>query len=650
MLVRRHDENPFGWYLDCWSAAIEALAAGVLAATDEAARGLSAEGDAAARDVLKPLYESLLPKQVRHRLGEYYTPDWLAEHLLDVAGYRGLEQGRLLDPACGSGTFLLAAIRRALGVAGNEAADGRARAVLGRIVGFDLNPLAVLSARANYVLALRPWLKPGEAIDVPVHLRDAVLARDGAGEHAEAFDLVVGNPPWIVWDHLPENYRRATEPLWREYGLFSLSSAEARHGGAKKDLSALMTCVAADRYLKPRGRLAFVLPQNLFQTKGAGDGFRRFQLGEGAPLRVLRVDDLSSGKPFAGAANWTATAVFEKGSPTEYPVAYYRWSDGRAPLRLAAEPIDPDRPTSPWLVRPAGVTTPLSRVKGRSDYEAHLGANSGGANAVYWLEVLGAAEGGVLVRNRSECGRGSTPQTSQVIEADLVYPLLRWGDVRRWHAAPSGHILLVQDPGRRRGIDAGRMQQDYPRTLAYLARFEPLLRRRAAYRRYQERAAFYSMYDVGPYTTAPHKVVWRRMDRRLSAAVAGEFDDPVLGRRPIVPQETCVLIAAASADEAHYLCALLNSAVLDFLVRAHSVRGGKGFGTPGMLQVVRLRRFEPDRRIHAELAALSRQAHAETAHNRDADRLQGAIDRAAGKIYALGAGEVAAMRRELDGP
>ena len=111
---------------------------------------------------------------------------------------------------------------------------------------------------------------------------------------------MVGNPPWIAWDNLPEEDRRATKPLWERYGLFSLSGSEARHGGGKKDLSALMLYAAADRYLKPQGRLGMVVPQTLFQTRGAGDGFRRFQLGaDGPPLGVLRVDDMVALRPSA---------------------------------------------------------------------------------------------------------------------------------------------------------------------------------------------------------------------------------------------------------------------------------------------------------------------------------------------------------------
>ncbi len=86
--------------------------------------------------------------------------------------------------------------------------------------------------------------------------------------------------------------------------------------GGKKDLSMLMLYAAADRYLKHGGRLGFVITQTLFQTKGAGDGFRRFRLGEnGDPLKVLRVDDLTAIKPFDDTANWTSTIVLEKGLP-----------------------------------------------------------------------------------------------------------------------------------------------------------------------------------------------------------------------------------------------------------------------------------------------------------------------------------------------
>jgi hypothetical protein len=93
---------------------------------------------------------------------------------------------------------------------------------------------------------------------------------------------------------------------------------------------------------------------------------------------------------------------------------------------------------------------------------------------------------------------------------------------------------------------------------------------------------------------------------------AGETPAPqyTLQVRPAAPQETCVLVACESSAEAHYVCAVLNSAAVNQRVAAHSVRGGKGFGTPGMLEYIPLARYCADDPRHVELAALSRQAHA----------------------------------------
>jgi len=248
-----------------------------------------------------------------------------------------------------------------------------------------------------------------------------------------------------------------------------------------------------------------------------------------------------------------------------------------------------------------------------AEYTAHLGANSGGANAVYWLEVQGKESDGVRIRNRTAKAKRAVECVEAVIEPDLLYPLVRWKDVARWSARPSGHLLLAQDPCTRTGIEGERMCRDYPRTLAYLRQFEPLLASRAAYRRYQDRQPFYSMYNVGPYTLAPAKVIWRRMDHTIRAAVVETIDDPHLGPRPLVPQETCVLIACDSGDEAHYLCALLNSSIVHDLVAGHSVAGGKGFGTPSILDYLPLRKFDAGDERHLELTTLSRRLHAMTA-------------------------------------
>ena len=129
-------------------------------------------------DVLKTLYESLIDPEQRHELGEYYTPDWLATKMCDHVIERPLEQ-RVLDPACGAGTFLFHAARRFLaaaseaGLSNREAIEQCCR----QVIGLDVHPVAVLIARVTYLLALgeeRLTQQDKPRISVPVYLGDSV--------------------------------------------------------------------------------------------------------------------------------------------------------------------------------------------------------------------------------------------------------------------------------------------------------------------------------------------------------------------------------------------------------------------------------------------------------------------------------------------
>ena len=128
------------------------------------------------QDVMKALYESLMDPEQRRDLGEYYTPDWLATKLADRAIGRPLEQ-RVLDPACGSGTFLFAAIRRlrAAGAAAGWTPAQRIAACMSQVRGLDVHPVAVIIACVTWLLALGEDIAGRDGdITVPVYLGDAM--------------------------------------------------------------------------------------------------------------------------------------------------------------------------------------------------------------------------------------------------------------------------------------------------------------------------------------------------------------------------------------------------------------------------------------------------------------------------------------------
>ena len=183
----------FGWYIDEWDKDIAESVVEVVKKLSEYEAGTAELEPDYIRDLFKKLYQNLVPKKIRHDLGEYYTPDWLAELLLDEIGFteenfeslakkEKLETPldlRLLDPTCGSGTFVVLAIKRFKEYARKNSLDSKVLdKIIKNVVAFDLNPLAVMATRANYILALGELIRTATSahIELPVYFADSVLA------------------------------------------------------------------------------------------------------------------------------------------------------------------------------------------------------------------------------------------------------------------------------------------------------------------------------------------------------------------------------------------------------------------------------------------------------------------------------------------
>lgn len=132
-------------------------------------------------DVLRELYQDSFDSSTRKAMGEFYTNDELVDEVLDDVGYGGeaiLEDSTLLDPTCGSGTFLFHAIRRFVQAAENAGWNDAeiAQGVANNINGIDLHPFAVAMARTNYLLALND--RADHLDSVPVYWTDSLASAE----------------------------------------------------------------------------------------------------------------------------------------------------------------------------------------------------------------------------------------------------------------------------------------------------------------------------------------------------------------------------------------------------------------------------------------------------------------------------------------
>ena len=216
-------------------------------------------------DVLKSLYESLIDPDERHDLGEYYTPDWLAARVVAAAIPRPLEQ-RVLDPSCGSGTFLFHALRRLI-EGGQEAGLPPSEIVAicaDRVFGIDVHPVAVALARVTWLLALGDLVQDRPAtLTVPVYMGDSMQwSLRPLGSSAEVLvDVPPNDPPLRIPAGLASDhtlFERALDELNR--GLDTLAEPEiieaaiARAGATAEDAALLGRTFAQLKQLYLDGR------------------------------------------------------------------------------------------------------------------------------------------------------------------------------------------------------------------------------------------------------------------------------------------------------------------------------------------------------------------------------------------------------------
>jgi len=180
------EEAIFSWYLDAANkktiCASLSLAIRTLLAQLSVYRFDTIKKTGRSRDVLRDFYQDLVPEELRKSLGEFYTPDWLVEYSVAKLGYSDAKWlvARLLDPTCGSGSFLLEAIekKRSAALAAGWDASRTVNMLMTTVWGFDLNPLAVQSSRVNFLIAIADLLQQckGKDVEIPVLLADAVYS------------------------------------------------------------------------------------------------------------------------------------------------------------------------------------------------------------------------------------------------------------------------------------------------------------------------------------------------------------------------------------------------------------------------------------------------------------------------------------------
>lgn len=302
-------------------------------------------------DILGHVYEDYLPKKERKKLGEYYTPLEVVRYILDAVGYTSVgevEGKRILDPSCGSGTFLVEATRRLIekflkkshksSVARLEPEEANAilNEVRESIYGLDINIFACHIAEMNLFFqtidlygAVKSKYKEEVFKGFNVFHTDSLMPpeskledfgdvrvkpflnniKDIARIKGMKFDFVVGNPPYVRKEKIPTDYKESLSKLREFQGIY--------HGD--NDLCVYFIKKGAD-WLNDCGRFGYIVSDKF--TKARYGKYIRAYIAMN--YTINQFIDLRGSKIFKEATNDPVILVLEKEDPKKNELGFVR--------------------------------------------------------------------------------------------------------------------------------------------------------------------------------------------------------------------------------------------------------------------------------------------------------------------------------------
>lgn len=150
------------------------------------------------------------------------------------------------------------------------------------------------------------------------------------------------------------------------------------------------------------------------------------------------------------------------------------------------------------------------------------------------------------------------------------------------------------------------------------------------------------MYNVGPYTMNPHKVVWKYVATDLICCVIGSKKEKL-----IIPDHRLMFIPLSTEIEAHFVCALLNTSIARLIIKSYSI--GTQISTH-VMENIAVPLFQKSNKLHQEIAYHSQKSHefANLGRHKELRIIENKIDEFGAKIWGLTSKELDAAQRYLE--
>jgi hypothetical protein len=432
--------------------------------------------------------------------GDFQTPPGLAADVCKVLGSMGLAPKSIVEPTCGTGSLLFAALD--------------VFPAFTRAMGVDVND--------DYVRSVRKDLRARSDKKRVTVVNESFFDADWPQRISKLPSpiLFIGNPPWVTSSDL--GYLRSHN-IPEKTNFHGRAGLDAMTGKSNFDISEWMLIKLLSALDGHDATVAMLCKSSVARKALAFGWNAGYRIQSAATYRI------DTAKHFQAAVD-ACLLVCVLGKRT-------------ASLRCATfESLSARRPSGTFGYHGGQLLADMASydrwkdLAGESQYKWRSGIKHDCA-AVMELRRVG---------ERLENGAGELVE----IEAEFLYPMLKSSDVARGGPIGSHRFMLVTQQAI--GQDTRHIERSASRTWRYLTRHRASFEKRGS-AIYKGKPPF-SIFGVGDYTFAPWKVAISGLYKKLEFRIVGPHDG-----KPVVLDDTCYFLACSSEAEAQLLYSLLCS-------------------------------------------------------------------------------------------
>lgn len=487
------------------------------------------------------------------QIGAVFTPLEVGAFAVRTFGVvdRWLEGSTVFDPTMGQGHLLEALVDEAIN-RGVRLEDIPFERLFGNELSSAYRNQALEKFAAKYDVDMGAQFTHGDVLTLK----------------ARRYDIILGNPPWVSYVDLPEEYRSSIKPLFAKYGLVD-EQRDLLLGKSRIDLAALIVQRVVVDFLVDGGEAILFLPLSLLLNDGAHACFRRFRVHD-VSFAVLSVYDYNTCQAFPGINTRYGLVRIRRGQPTTYPVPFMRMENGKWKDFLASPLFADD---DPWSIsRPEQIQTrfELPQIVLKKESQPRQGVNTGGANDVFFFDHVTPVDAGLAEVLTSDGSMVLLPQR-------FLFPLVTANVFRARGQEPSKWVLLPYNTDGRilSSIELG-MERELDSY--FQSKRQRLQQRKGVMLNATiKRGLWWTMLGVGPYSFYPYKVIWESYGR-------SSFRPMIIPGHWQANQSLQAFIPLRTREEAEQVLERLEHHSIEDYLRSLQMEGTMNWAQPGKIK------------------------------------------------------------------